>query len=151
MSAVSLSLAGPLDVDRVAALVAAYHAFEGVSVAHGDLIGAFSPLLGESQFGRLWLIRADTQVVGYLAVCFGYSIEFGGRDAFVDEFYLDEAHRGQGIGAQALGLVKQAVAELGIKALHLEVARGNERAQRLYRRLGFDTREKYFLMTAQLG
>ena len=35
-------------------------------------------------------LEAAGKAVGYAAVTFGYSLEFGGRDAFLDEFFLSE-------------------------------------------------------------
>ena len=46
------------------------------------LEAAVAPLLApDNPFGRIWLIRHDGRSIGYAAVCFGYSIEFAGRDA----------------------------------------------------------------------
>jgi ribosomal protein S18 acetylase RimI-like enzyme len=100
--------------------------------------------------GKVWLIQPADVAVGYVAVCFGYSIEFQGRDAFVDEFFLIESARGQGIGRQALTFVRAAVADMGIVALHLEVARSNTRARRFYETLGFTARDRYHLMSCPL-
>ena len=98
--------------------------------------------------GRIWLICSESQPVGYIAICIGYSIEFAGRDAFIDEMFIVPEQRAKGIGKAALGLVKSEAASLGIRALHLEVARTNERAKRLYASAGFVARERFFLMSA---
>ncbi len=70
-----------------------------------------------------------------------------GRDAFVDEFFIGESHRGHGIGRSALKLVIEQMKPLAIQALHLEVASNNERARKLYQAAGFTSRKKYHLMT----
>ena len=146
---VSLQVAQVDDVAELRELVRSYHAFEGVSCPGGDIDAAVSPLLGESDLGRCWMIRADEVTVGYVAICFGYSIEFGGRDAFVDEMYISEQYRGQGIGTEVLRLLKSESLALGVKALHFEVSCDNERAQRLYEKSGFTAREQFFLMSAR--
>ena len=46
--------------------------------------------------------------------------------------------------------IRRKARDLGINALHLEVARDNEFAQRLYRRAGFVARDKYVLMSLEL-
>jgi len=137
-------------MDQVLNYVRAYHEYEGMHLPDEVRGSAVRALLGESPLGRIWLIGAGEGPVGYVAACFGYSIEFGGRDAFVDELYIVPEHRGRGHGRSALRLVKPEAARLGVRALHLEVARTNDRAQRLYRSLGFAAREKYFLMSAVL-
>ncbi len=82
-------------------------------------------------------METDDAVIGYLALTVGYSFEYHGRDAFIDELYLLPSHRGQGIGTCAVQFAIDACRNLGVHALHLEVERENTAAQRLYRRAGF--------------
>ena len=70
--------------------------------------------------------------MGYLVVAFGYSLEFRGRDAFVDELYVAPTHRGRGLGREALRVAEPCCLEAGVRALHLEVRPGNARARGLY-------------------
>ena len=68
---------------------------------------------------------------------FGYSLEWLGRDAFVDEFYLIEEYRGRGWGRRTMEFVEEAARAAGIRALHLEVVQKNVRALDVYRKMGF--------------
>ena len=146
--ALELVAAVPADLDRLLPFVRDYHHFEHVEMTDADRCRALAPLLeADSTFGRVWLIQSSSVVVGYLAVCFGYSIEFQGRDAFVDELFIERAARGQGIGTAVLERVQSLAAELGVVALHLEVALDNDHARRLYRKLGFESRERFHLMS----
>ncbi|MBU0507236.1 GNAT family N-acetyltransferase [bacterium] len=111
---------------------------------------ALVDLLANANFGRLWLIQFNGETVGYVILAFGYSLEFRGRDAFVDELFVCEPFRGRGIGSEALRFVEMAARELGIKALHLEVTRANARAQEVYRKFGYQDHDRY-LMTKWLG
>jgi len=138
------------DLETLCALVRQYHAFEDIQEGTAeDLKRAIAPLLGESALGRIWLITVDEEAVGYIALGFGYSIEFGGRDAFVDEFFILEAHRRKGLGRFALKAVLEEAKTLGIQALHLEVAKTNTRAKKFYQTLGFAAREKFQIMSYQ--
>jgi ribosomal protein S18 acetylase RimI-like enzyme len=85
-----------------------------------------------------------------MIVTFGYSIEFGGRDAFLDELFISPDARGRGLGTRALEVAAQACREAGILAVRLEVDRGNTGAQRLYRAHGFVDHDRY-LMTRWLS
>ena len=76
---------------------------------------------------------------------FGYSLELLGRDAFVDEFFLLESHRGHGWGRKAMEFVEQAAQALEIHAIHLEVTRHNTGAQQFYPKLGFEDREHHLM------
>ena len=129
-------------------LVRDYHEFEQVVMSDSERTAAVEPLLQVgSPLGRIWLVRRQGEAVGYAALCFGYSIEFRGRDAFVDELFIVEAARGNGLGSRVLGMMKSEAARLGIVALHLEVARSNTNARQFYEKCGFRSRERYFLMS----
>ena len=148
---VELNVATPENLDELLTLVRAYHAFEHIDRTDVERRAALLPLLaGDSSLGRVWLISSSGQAVGYIAVCFGYSIEFGGRDAFIDEFYIVESARGKGMGAGVLEQVKLEAARLGVLVLHLEINLNNHAARRLYVRAGFESRERFHLMSCYL-
>lgn len=104
-------------------------------------------LLSDPSLGSLFAI--DDPPNGYLVVTFGFSLEFGGRDAFIDELYIANASRGQGLGTLALKIAEQACREAGIHALHLEVEHANPRARALYERTGYKAHDRH-LMTKRL-
>ncbi len=131
-------------------LVEAYHQFEDIHMTDESRNQAVLCLLSHSSLGGVWLIVADVAIAGYIALTFGYSIEFGGRDAFIDEFYIRPEFRGLGLGKQTLNQIQQEARALNIQALHLEVAQLNTRAQKLYTQANFKTRSKYMLMSARL-
>jgi ribosomal protein S18 acetylase RimI-like enzyme len=131
-------------------LVKAYHEFEEIKSTSEELEEALLPLLNTEHAGRIWFVKVNETRVGYTALCFGYSIEFRGRDAFLDELYILPEHRGQGIGKEVLRLLELEAKKLAIKALHLEVAHENNRAKHLYERFGFEARDRYTLMSKEL-
>lgn len=147
---IHLRVAEESDLDQVLTYVRAYHEFEGIAHSAVNAASAVRPLLGRSTLGRVWLIRHGSQSIGHIAICFGYSIEFCGRDAVVDEMFILPEHRGKGFGKAVLALVKSEAALLGVKALHLEVARSNEGAQSIYKSTGFVPREQFFIMSVPL-
>lgn len=146
----SLRLATTDDLDRLMTLVAGFHAQSGIEQDEDTRRGALAPLLEGSPHGAIWMIGPRVAPVGYIAVSFGWSIEFGGLDAFLDEIYVREKVRGRGMGSEALAALLRALSEQGIAAMHLEVEAANDAAQRLYRRVGFAPRDRYHLMTRML-
>ncbi|MGH7525584.1 MAG: GNAT family N-acetyltransferase [Gemmatimonadales bacterium] len=111
---------------------------------------ALHELLHDQERGRIWLIEVSQMAAGYLVVTWGFSLEFHGRDAFIDELYVAPPYRGAGLGRQAMELAERECRAQGVRALHLEVEPGNERAQSLYRHRGFAQRG-YHLMTKRLA
>lgn len=146
-----LQLAGVADLEGLMELMRSYYRDDHLHFEPEQHRSAMLRLLSEPQWGRVWLIRLPDRIVGYVAVCFGFSLELGGNDAFVDEVYVVPEVRGRGIGRHALQQLEQPLAQWGIRALHLEVDRGNHNAQRLYSTLGYRRRDRYFLMTRDLG
>jgi ribosomal protein S18 acetylase RimI-like enzyme len=106
---------------------------------------ALADLVAHPSWGTVWLICDAGTVVGYLALTYGYSLEFHGRDAFVDEVYINPAYRGRGWGSQAMRHAERSARSVDVAALHLEVGRGNTAAQRLYRRLGYADHDRYLM------
>lgn len=101
---------------------------------------ALAEISARPDWGAVRMIRTLEGDAGYAIVCYGYSVEFGGRDGFIDEIYVDPAHRGRGIGGAALAALMDNARRAGFAALHLEVMLENKRAQALYERLGFEVR-----------
>jgi ribosomal protein S18 acetylase RimI-like enzyme len=146
----ALHLAGPEDLDKLMTLVAAFHAEDGIDSDADSRQAGIAPLLTGSPYGAVYLIGPTRAPVGYVVVTFGWSVEFGGLDAFIDEFYIRPGVRGRGMGTDVLTALPNALAQAGVKAVHLEVDRGNDTAQRLYMRAGFDRRDRYMLMSRKL-
>jgi len=147
---VELHAAAEKDLSILLPFVREFHEIEDVTLADSVREASVRALIETDSLGRIWLIKCDGIPMGYIAICFGYSIEFCGRDGFIDEIFIREDYRGRGIGRVALEIAKSEVASLGVKALHLEVARNNDRARKLYAASGFLAREKYHLMSCSL-
>lgn len=106
---------------------------------------ALERLLDDRALGMVHLICSRDAVIGYFILTFGFSLEFHGRDALVDELYIREPYRGEGIGQASLRFIEALCRQHGIEALHLEVDRSNLRAQALYRRAGYQDHDRYLL------
>ncbi len=99
----------------------------------------------DEMLGRLYLIQLHNKKVGYLVLTFGFSFEYKGRDAFIDEFYIQKAYRKQGIGKLTMDFIETEAKRLGVHALHLEVEFDNKRANRLYLNKGYETNNRTLL------
>ncbi len=146
----ALRLARPEDLDRLMGLVAAFHTEAGIGQDPDQRREALIPLLEGIPHGCVYLIGPSRAPLGYVILTFGWSVEFGGMDGFVDEIYIRPAIRGRGIATEVLLALPKALAGAGLTALHLEVDRANEAAQKLYLRTGFKPRDRYVLMSKAL-
>ncbi|NOD34104.1 MULTISPECIES: GNAT family N-acetyltransferase [unclassified Ruegeria] len=146
----ALRLARPEDLDRLMALVTAFHAEARIEQDADKTRNALAPLLEGIPHGCVYLIGPGRAPLGYIILTFGWSVEFGGMDGFVDEIYIRPAVRGRGIATEVLLDLPKALAGAGLTALHLEVDRTSEAAQKLYLRTGFKPRDRYMLMSKAL-
>ena len=146
----ALHLAKPADLRKLCDMVAAFHNEEGIDSTEDSRQSAIAPLLSGIPHGAAYLIGPARSPIGYINVTFGWSVEFGGMDGFIDEVYVRPAIRSRGIASEVLNDLPKALAGVGLKALHLEVNRENEANQRLYTRAGFKGRERYMLMTKEM-
>jgi ribosomal protein S18 acetylase RimI-like enzyme len=141
----TLRIATESDADLLLEFMREYYAFDGHAFDLPQARTALLGLLRDPSLGRVWLISTAQEVAGYVVLTLGYSLEFLGRDAFLDEFYLRETHRRQGLGRKVLELVEEAARSLQVRTLHLEVVRRNRAAQHFYRKLGFRDRDHYLM------
>ncbi len=138
----------PVDASHFASLLEMMRDFcahEHLSFDEHVILPALNKILADASLGRVYLMLADEMVAGYIVLTFGFSLEYHGRDAFVDELYIKENYRGQGIGKRCLQFIAGVCGEIGVKALHLEVDRANMRAQAVYRGAGFVEHDRYLM------
>lgn len=95
----------------------------------------FAEIVSFSPYIKGYIIEKDGAPLGYMILSFTFSAEVGGMVVLIEELFLDEAARGQGVGTKALNFVKETFPNA---ARHrLEVTNENEGAARLYARMGF--------------
>jgi len=110
---------------------------------------AVTSALNDPSLAQIYLIFRGTELAGYFALTFCFSLEFHGRFALFDEIYLREPYRRQKLGKAVLAFAEELCKKAGIKAVRLEVGRENLSAQSLYNVAGFKQDERN-LMTKWL-
>jgi GNAT superfamily N-acetyltransferase len=110
---------------------------------------ALTGLMRAPRFGEVFVLETGGAIAGYGVLTYSWSLEYGGRDAFVDELFVAPAHRGQGLGRRTVEFLAARCRRLGVRALHLQVERPNRRAQALYLSAGF-VDYKRLLLTRRL-
>ncbi|MFX1762841.1 GNAT family N-acetyltransferase [Paraburkholderia sp. A1RI-2L] len=83
-------------------------------------------------------LAATGERVGQVAI---YAIDRGARTAEIGRFVASPEFLGQGVMKEAISvLMRFAASELSLAAVYLDVLESNERACRLYEKLGFEER-----------
>lgn len=130
-------LAESKDSNEILDMMHEFNSFFGYAFNREQTGRNLDNFLGNAETGRLWIIKSGKHTAGYLVLAFGFSFEHNGRDAFIDELYVKEEFRNSGIGTAAMKFLESEAPKYGVKALHLEVEKGNETGSRLYKKSGF--------------
>src|SRR4051794_32184903 len=88
-----------LTPDRIDEALAMMERFYGEIELEFDADRARRALKNLEGWGGWWFIEVDGANAGYFVLTLGFSLEFGGRFALLDEFYMEPSNRGKGIGA----------------------------------------------------
>lgn len=131
-----LTLTTREDIPRLLPMVAAFHEEVGLDTTEELREASLNALWDLDIQAAIWLIGPKRAPVGYLAVGFGYSISLGGREARIDEFFIRSKVRGRGMGTQALGGLLPALHQMGVRALHADLALADATARKLFERAG---------------
>ncbi len=134
---IAIERAGPNNSRELLPLVEAFQREEGYAAGDLALGNAAAALLADARIGSVLIARTGGRAFGYAVLCLGFSIEFRGRDAFVDELYVSPSERGRGIGRALLLALEAEARALGVRKLHLEVEQRNDAARKLYVGEGF--------------
>ncbi len=137
------------DIELLLAFMRELYALDGYHFEEATARTALEGIVRDPGLGRVWVIGRGEEAIGYLVLVFGYSLEYGGRDAFVDELFVAAGQRQRGVGTRAIEFAAEQCQALGVHALHLEVERANTAAQALYRKTGFEDHDRY-LMTRRI-
>ena len=148
--AIRVRSAAAEDVTTLVCLMTDFYAESGYTLDRPHAAEAFAALLADEQLGRVWLVEQGPAAAGYIAITFVFAMEYGGRMAVVDDFYVRPEARGAGLGTAALAEVRRACTALGVRAMRVEVGRDNAVAQAAYRSAGFATVD-HQLMTVALA
>ncbi len=100
------------------------------------------------QRGVIYVFMLEKKIIGYAISSNYWSISAGGNYTAIDEIFVDVSWREKGIATAFIEYFKKNAAKNSV-AVSLEVGRKNEKARRLYRRLGFQ-KEGYEFMISKL-
>lgn len=137
------------DLDQLLTLHRTFFDEEGYPHDDAQARQALATLIDTPAFGHLLVCEIAGTITAYAVLTYGYSIEFHGRTALLDELYVSADARGCGLGRAALERVVQICRENGVRAVQLEVERENGVARELYSRAAFVDHHRH-LMTKRL-
>ena len=81
-----------------------------------------------------YVIDSENQILAYAMVAKSFSTEFGKPCVWIEDIFVKDLYRGQGLGADLLNFI---TAEYTDCIFRLEVEKENEQAVKLYKKSGF--------------
>jgi len=135
----------PEDLENLLPLLAGFSKESGTNFSQEHLISGLQPLLNNEQLGLVFVAELEGHLVGYAVIGWGWGIESGGREALIDEVFVLEANRNQGIGAKILTTAIESLKKHDTKAVFLETEVQNPNSRKLYQNLGFDTEDSVWM------
>ena len=126
--------------DRAVYLQLAAEFYHSPAVLHpvptAYLEATFEEITHASPYAEGFLLEQDGEAVGYALLSKGFSQEAGGAVVWVEELYIRETCRGQGLGSAFFRYLDEYLPP-AVKRMRLEVEPDNARAAALYARHGF--------------
>lgn len=129
--------AQPGDASAWLPLVATFCTGEHIAFEPAQRQRMLTELCGNTDVGELLVVEHENTLVGFALIGYGYSAEFDGRFALLDELFVDARMRGQGLASRLIEAARERCRARRIRFLRLEITDGNERAARVYEREGF--------------
>jgi len=96
----------------------------------------FDAVISGSPFVSCWMMEWEGKIAGFALLAHTWSQESGGEVVWVEELYVLPEYRGKGLGNAFFAFLRDAYP--CASRFRLEIEPDNERAERLYKKMGFD-------------
>ena len=144
MSNINITKAGISDLPELHQLILEFATFqrtpEKVTITLADISS-------NAEVFKALIVRDGETTIGFATYYFGFS-SWSGRHLYLDDLYLKEAYRNQGIGHRIMDTLETLAKEQGCKTMRWLVSKWNEPAISFYKKRG--TRIESTEMTCQI-
>lgn len=116
----------------------AFYTSEAVchSIPQSYHIATFQQLMESDTYAQGYIIEYQGKSVGYALTAKTFSQEAGGMVLWIEELFILPEYRGKGLGTEFFAYIQKNEAP-ALARLRLEVEPDNQKAMRLYERMGF--------------
>lgn len=99
MKDVEVRRATPAHLASLLDMIGEFYAEDGHEYDEGRIRAALDPLLADDAHGQVWVLHRSvddlaSDLLGYAVLTWGWSLESGGREGLLDEFFVAGAEAG---------------------------------------------------------
>lgn len=106
------------------------------NVSENNFKNTFNEVINSNIYAEAFFIYFESNLAGYLLISKTYSQEAGGMVLLIEEIYLREEFRNKKIGQEIFKFLDYKFKDF--KRFRLEVNKENEKAIKLYKKIGFN-------------
>lgn len=151
---ISLHSPSTKSLPRLLELSKYMHEHEALPFDADHIESTFNFLIDNPRYGDVFLIsihhESEQEIIGFVVICYSFSVEFGGQIAVIDQIYLSTDWRRQGVGSYVLPIIEAHVNERKCNTITLEVNLGNSGAREFYEQFDYMPRRQYCIMSKHL-
>lgn len=98
---------------------------------------AFNEMLRSDVYMEGYILESEGETAGYVNIAKTFSCEGGGLTVWIEEFFVLPQFRSKGIGSELFAFLENRFGK-ALARMRLEITDSNQRAKRLYERMGFE-------------
>lgn len=136
MKNVSIRKMQSFDKDKVINMMRAFYTSPALITNGSEEIfnNNFEACTSDCPFVEGYVFENENGVLGYAILAKSFSTEFGKRCVWLEDLYISDEYRGQGIGSSFFNFMEEKYTGV---LFRLEAENGNENAIALYKKRGF--------------
>jgi ribosomal protein S18 acetylase RimI-like enzyme len=134
--ALEVRKAGDADLHSLVALMRDFYAEANFRLDETLAMASFSELLSREALGSVWIARNGQKAIGHAVLTVRYTMEHSGLSGYVDDLFVHEDFRGQGVASKLLLELEKDCLARKCRALMVEVGKDNGAGLRVYEKLG---------------
>ncbi|PKF50934.1 GNAT family N-acetyltransferase [Enterovibrio nigricans] len=152
----NISLLAPSvnSMSRLLDLSKQLHDYEALSFDVEHITTAFNFLISNPSHGDVFLVAVnhddEQEIIGFVVLCYSFSVDLGGQIAVIDQIYLTPEWRRQGVGSHVLPNIETHALAKECHAVILEVNIGNSGAREFYEQFDYMPRRQHCIMSKRL-
>jgi len=126
------------DKDKFIAMVREFYRTDAVlqNIPEENIIKTFDELMSDSPYLHGYICEYNGETAGYVLLTLTYSNEAGGHVLWVDEVYILPEYQSNGLGSEIFAFIENKYKD-NVARIRLDVEEENDRAIKLYQKLGF--------------